>query len=279
MSRKWVWVAVLAIPVAFLGWIAHGIIAFATADNRIPEGVSAPCSEAMRFVDKDGLPTGAHDATCTVRTWLDTQYAVAFHISQADLDRWLASDYPGTKLESGYRYPDTVDACAHIETGPVGSGRRNGDRRLCEVRGKSRRPRALRALRWVTTAGRVLTRTAGLRTCVKLLNAALPCVGHADYRQQWRSHRAGAIQRGEPRSTAVTAAGEQTAATDCRCWSASSFVRKGRRFPNSERPRNTDRQQAGPRTDLHQHRWTDDRSVRPGRHRLRDFAPRPGSWG
>lgn len=119
MSRIWVWVALLAIPVAFLGWIAHGIIAFATADNRIPEGVSVPCSEAMRFVDKDGLPTGAHDATCTARTWLDTQYDVAFHISRADLDRWLASDYPGTKLESGYcHHPDTVDACAPIELDP-----------------------------------------------------------------------------------------------------------------------------------------------------------------
>src|SRR3954452_7131408 len=69
-------------------------------------GESVPCSEAMRFADQDGLPTGAHDAKCKVWTWLDTEYDVAFRISRTDLDRWLASDYPSTQLESDYCSPD-----------------------------------------------------------------------------------------------------------------------------------------------------------------------------
>lgn len=77
MRRKWVLAAVVAFPMAFVGWIAWTVITALTADP-MTQVEAASCDDAMHYADQDGLPKGAQDAKCTVRAWLDTDY-------QADL--------------------------------------------------------------------------------------------------------------------------------------------------------------------------------------------------
>ncbi|MER5601625.1 hypothetical protein [Streptomyces sp. NPDC002265] len=120
--RKWALVAVVALPVAFLGWGAWSFAAALRSDPMAQEQ-SVPCEDAMRFVDRDGLPEGAHDAKCTALSWLDTQYTVRFTIARPKLDAWLKESYPGTRLtaqECGGE--PATDVCAHIELNPPAHG-------------------------------------------------------------------------------------------------------------------------------------------------------------
>ncbi|MFD7873680.1 hypothetical protein ACFV5G_06045 [Streptomyces sp. NPDC059766] len=120
--RKWGPVAAVVVPLAFMGW---GLWSFVTALRSDPmaQEQSVPCADAMRFVDRDGLPEGAHDAKCTALSWLDTTYTVRFTIGRPKLDAWLKESYPGTRLtaqECGGE-PET-DVCAHIELNPPAEG-------------------------------------------------------------------------------------------------------------------------------------------------------------
>ena len=121
MRRNWKLVAALTLPptlcLGFAGWAAWGFITFLNEPDPFTTEGTVSCAEAMLYADQSGLPTGAHDARCEVKTRLDTTYDVTFRISRPSLDSWLASAYPGTILRS-VCYPDSIDACAHIELDP-----------------------------------------------------------------------------------------------------------------------------------------------------------------
>lgn len=112
----------LALPLAAAGWLAWGVIGFATSSEAPHRGQPVSCTEAMSFADQSGLPVGAYDAKCQVRAWLDTSYDVRFRIGRTDLRRWMHSAYPGTELEPSSCPSDTADVCAHIELDPPAKG-------------------------------------------------------------------------------------------------------------------------------------------------------------
>jgi hypothetical protein len=120
--QKWVLIAVLAFPAAFLGWVAWTFITSLFFSDPMSQAENVPCKEAMHFADQDGLPKGARDAKCTARSWLDTTYTVHFTITRTDLDAWLDEAYPGTRLTSEDCLGAPADACAHIELNPPADG-------------------------------------------------------------------------------------------------------------------------------------------------------------
>lgn len=122
MRLKWVLVAVAAIPTALLGWGAWTFFGALTGDP-MTQAESVSCEQAMEYGDQDGLPEGAHDAKCTVLTWLDTQYTVRFTIARTGLDTWLKETYPHTDLTSeACLDEEPANACAHIELNPAADG-------------------------------------------------------------------------------------------------------------------------------------------------------------
>ncbi|MEV7522795.1 hypothetical protein [Streptomyces sp. NPDC091371] len=122
MKPAWVLASVLAIPLAGMTWLAWKVVDDLTDDDPLDTRKPASCTQAMHYADQPGLPAGAHDARCEVMTWLDTTYDVEFRITRTDLDTWLATAYPGTTLTSDHCYPETLDACAHVELKPPAVG-------------------------------------------------------------------------------------------------------------------------------------------------------------
>jgi hypothetical protein len=119
--RRIVLIAVLALPMAFVGWVAWtGLTFFGEDPRKHAEAVS--CENAMHFADQEGLPDGAHNAKCTVLSWQDTEYTVRFTITRTDLNRWLKEAYPGTKPTSEDCWGEPADSCAHIELNPPADG-------------------------------------------------------------------------------------------------------------------------------------------------------------
>ncbi|MFF0963700.1 hypothetical protein ACWDQO_04010 [Streptomyces sp. NPDC003703] len=97
----WPLAAVLAAPVA-AALAALGVLAAAAAGEARDEPGGprqADCAEALAFGGAR-LPAGAHDARCTVRTWLDTEYEAVFRMPRRDVRGWLRATYPDAP-ESG----------------------------------------------------------------------------------------------------------------------------------------------------------------------------------
>ncbi|MFJ5227401.1 hypothetical protein [Streptomyces sp. NPDC088400] len=121
-KRTWV-LGVLALPLAYLGWVAWQVVADLTDDDVTARRQPVSCKEAMRFADQSGVPAGASDAKCEVMGALDTQYDVRFRITRADLDTWLASAYPGMKMTSDCTgSAETVDTCGNLTLDPYADG-------------------------------------------------------------------------------------------------------------------------------------------------------------
>jgi hypothetical protein len=85
---------VMALPALLAAGLIAVVIRFLTSDYPMggaPEDV--PCAEALEFGGAR-LPKGAHDADCTVQTWLDTDYNAEFRMPRADVRKWLTDTYP-----------------------------------------------------------------------------------------------------------------------------------------------------------------------------------------
>jgi hypothetical protein len=115
--------AVLALPLVYVGWMAWQVIADLTDDDPTARTKPVPCKEAMRFADQSTLPPGAHDAKCEYIGALDTVYNVKFRITRINLNTWLASAYPDMKVASDcFGSQETVDACGHVDLAPYANG-------------------------------------------------------------------------------------------------------------------------------------------------------------
>ncbi|WP_314221850.1 hypothetical protein [Streptomyces zaehneri] len=94
--------AILALPVLLVvGLLVLAGVWLLTDDEEV-DGTrlkKVPCAEAMAFGGAE-LPAGAEDASCTVQSWLDTNYQADFRMPRADFDAWLTNTYPEV-TESG----------------------------------------------------------------------------------------------------------------------------------------------------------------------------------
>lgn len=94
--------AVLAAPLA-AALAALGVLAAAAAGEARDEPGGprqADCAEALAFGGAR-LPAGAHDARCTVRTWLDTEYEAVFRMPRRDVRGRLRATYPDSAGSPG----------------------------------------------------------------------------------------------------------------------------------------------------------------------------------
>ncbi|MFD6284861.1 hypothetical protein [Streptomyces sp. NPDC060205] len=118
-------VAVLAL--ACVGWALWATASGpdkgedARTGDRRTAGVKVPCREALRFADQERLPSGAKDASCTMRHGIDTLYDIRFRIARAGLDTWLADAYPGLELRTGCVQED-ADRCGVLTLDPYAEG-------------------------------------------------------------------------------------------------------------------------------------------------------------
>ncbi|WP_018569020.1 hypothetical protein [Streptomyces sp. PsTaAH-124] len=111
----WPLAAVLGAPLA-AALAALGVLAAAAAGEARDEPGGprqADCAEALAFGGAR-LPAGAHDARCTVRTWLDTEYEAVFRMPRRDVRGRLRATYPDAP-ESG------TASCVPDSAGPPGS--------------------------------------------------------------------------------------------------------------------------------------------------------------
>ncbi|MYR62698.1 hypothetical protein GTY54_43025, partial [Streptomyces sp. SID625] len=70
----------------------------------------ADCAEALASGGAR-LPAGAHDARCSVRTWLDTEYEAVFRMPRRDVRGWLRATYPDVpEIRDGACVPDSADS-------------------------------------------------------------------------------------------------------------------------------------------------------------------------
>ncbi|MGV9888717.1 hypothetical protein [Streptomyces sp. NPDC003395] len=125
-GKRWGLVAaVAALPTLLLIWLVVTVVRFMTSDYPLgggPEQVS--CDEALAFGGA-GLPEGAYDTDCTVRTWLDTDYQVTFRMPRAGVADWLAHTYPGERSRTEF-CAEGADLCLRLDSEghapPAGSG-------------------------------------------------------------------------------------------------------------------------------------------------------------
>ncbi|MFF1484696.1 hypothetical protein ACIGZH_03905 [Streptomyces sp. NPDC058319] len=110
----WPVAAVLAVPIVMALAALGVLVAAAAGEARDEPGDprQADCAEALAFGGAR-LPAGAHDARCTVRTWLDTEYEAVFRMPRRDVRGWLRATYPDAP-ESG------TASCVPDSAGPAG---------------------------------------------------------------------------------------------------------------------------------------------------------------
>ncbi|GGW62664.1 hypothetical protein GCM10010503_44970 [Streptomyces lucensis JCM 4490] len=107
--------AVLALPVALLTGLVVMVVAWLRPDAPLGgESGEVPCAEALSFGGAR-LPKGARDTSCTVRSWMDTDYVARFRMPREDVRDWLRATYPDAP-DPGTRscHPHSVDLCLDL---------------------------------------------------------------------------------------------------------------------------------------------------------------------
>ncbi|MEU5280384.1 hypothetical protein AB0G87_28680 [Streptomyces asoensis] len=122
-TRWGVVAAILALPVLLVAGLLVLIGVWVLSDDEETDGTrlkEVPCAEALAFGGAR-MPAGAEDATCTVQSWLDTNYQADFRVPRAGVSAWLADAYPeapppggpGTQACHGVDYCFQLDVTGH----------------------------------------------------------------------------------------------------------------------------------------------------------------------
>lgn len=111
--RPWFWL-VLAVPALSVLALGALIVSFLVDDDPFGAGPEAvDCAAAARDAGFENLPVTT-GATCGAGGFQDPYVTIDFVAPRADVDAWLRSELPGTKLEP----EPCVDADECVQVGP-----------------------------------------------------------------------------------------------------------------------------------------------------------------
>ncbi|MER6557839.1 hypothetical protein ABT300_08735 [Streptomyces sp. NPDC001027] len=112
--------AILALPALLVAGLLVLVGVWVLSDDEEADGTrlkGVSCAEALAFGGAE-LPADVRDATCTVQSWLDTNYQADFRMPRGGVSAWLTGAYPEAPRPGG---PGTeacgsgVDYCFQLD--------------------------------------------------------------------------------------------------------------------------------------------------------------------
>ncbi|MGW0602641.1 hypothetical protein [Streptomyces sp. NPDC002644] len=101
--------AAAAVAAVWYLWAAADALEDATSTQE------APCAEALAFAGGT-LPSGATDAECTVRRWMDTLYEADFRMPRAEVADWTARNWPALETGGVSCHPESAALCGSTDS-------------------------------------------------------------------------------------------------------------------------------------------------------------------